>query len=95
MMEKPLAVDWDRPTPSNMPRPSGIPVLVNYETTWYASNHAAYRAARATGELGEVRKVVFHDGHRGPKEIGVQPEFLDWLIDPRRNGGGAPLRLRC
>ena len=29
--------------------------------------------------LGEVRKVVVHDGHRGPKEIGVGPEFLNWL----------------
>ena len=38
--------------------------------------------------LGEIRKVVVHAGHRGPKEIGVQPEFLAWLTDPDKNGAG-------
>jgi predicted dehydrogenase len=44
--------------------------------------------------LGEVRKVVVHDGNRGPKEIGVQPESLAWLSDPRR-GGRALLDFGC
>jgi predicted dehydrogenase len=38
---------------------------------------------------------VVHDGHRGPQEIGVQPEFLDWLTDPVRNGGGALFDFGC
>jgi len=25
------------------------------------------------------------DGHEGPKEIGVGPEFLAWLTDPKLN----------
>jgi predicted dehydrogenase len=39
--------------------------------------------------------VVVHDGHRGPKEIGVQPEFLAWLTDPARGGGGALFDFGC
>ena len=52
-----------------------IHVLVNYETTWYASNKAAYDEVHEN-RIGEVRRVVVHDGHQGPKEIGVPPEFL-------------------
>jgi predicted dehydrogenase len=47
------------------------------------------------GEIGEVRKVVTHDGHKGPKEIGVGPEFLGWLTDPKLNGGGALYDFGC
>jgi len=47
------------------------------------------------GALGAVRKVVVHDGHYGPKEIGVEPEFLAWLTDPKLNGGGALFDFGC
>jgi predicted dehydrogenase len=95
MMEKPLAVGVeDALAIERAARQAHIPVLVNYETTWYASNAAAYQLVRE-GALGEVRKVVVHDGHRGPKEIDVAPEFLDWLTDPVRNGGGALFDFGC
>ncbi len=45
--------------------------------------------------LGAIRKVVIHDGHQGPKEIGVGKEFLDWLTDPVQNGGGALIDFGC
>ena len=35
------------------------------------------------------------DGHEGPKEINVQPEFLAWLRDPVQNGGGALFDFGC
>jgi predicted dehydrogenase len=35
------------------------------------------------------------DGHEGPKEIGVQPEFLGWLSDPEKNGAGALFDFGC
>ena len=44
---------------------------------------------------GEIRKMVAMDGHNGPKAINVQPEFLDWLRDPVRNGGGALFDFGC
>lgn len=96
MMEKPLALGVEQGRAiERAAAESGIPVLVNYETTWYPSNHAAYELARGAKALGEVRKVVFHDGHRGPQEIGVQPEFLAWLTDPDRNGAGALFDFGC
>src|SRR5258706_532564 len=84
----PLPVGYDDALAMQKAAQQGkIKVLVNYETTWYRSNRAAYDLLHQ-GTLGEVRKVVIHDGHFGPKEIGVQPEFLTWLNDPKLNGGG-------
>lgn len=67
---------------------NGIHLLTNYETSWYPSVHAAKDIVDA-GELGPLRKVVVHDGHPGPVRIGVNEEFLEWLIDPTLSGGGA------
>jgi scyllo-inositol 2-dehydrogenase (NADP+) len=95
MMEKPLAVSLDDALAIEKAARAGkIQVLVNYETSWYRSNHAAYGLVHE-GVLGDVRKVVIHDGHNGPKEIGVEPEFLAWLTDPKLNGGGALLDFGC
>jgi predicted dehydrogenase len=95
MMEKPLAVSMEHARRMAAAAERGkVQVLVNYETTWYPSNRAVQRAVRE-GALGPVRKMVAHDGHRGPQEIGVQPEFLAWLTDPVRNGGGALTDFGC
>jgi glucose-fructose oxidoreductase len=95
MMEKPLAVSLeDALAIQKVARASRIHVLVNYETTWYPSNRAAYDLVNEGG-LGEIRKVVVHDGHNGPKEIGVEPEFLSWLTDPKLDGGGALFDFGC
>ncbi|HWJ48964.1 MAG TPA: Gfo/Idh/MocA family oxidoreductase [Candidatus Udaeobacter sp.] len=95
MMEKPLAVSFEDALAMQEAAHAGkIHVLVNYETSWYPSNHAAYNLVH-DGSLGEIRKVVVHDGHKGPKEIGVEPEFLSWLTDPKLNGGGALFDFGC
>ena len=96
MMEKPLAVSVEQARAiERAAADADISVLVNYETTWYPSNHAAYALAKQEKALGEIRKVVVHDGHRGPREIGVQPEFLAWLTDPEKNGAGALFDFGC
>src|SRR5437660_5971472 len=95
MMEKPLAVSVEDALAIKQAADAGhIPVLVNYETTWYPSNTAVYQLVR-DGALGDIRKVVVHDGHKGPKEINVEPEFLSWLTDPARNGAGALFDFGC
>jgi len=95
MMEKPLAVSLeDAHAIERAAREGKIQVLVNYETSWYPSNHAAYELV-SSGAIGDVRKVVVHDGHQGPNEIGVSPEFLKWLTDPKLNGGGALFDFGC
>src|ERR1700676_4954514 len=95
MMEKPLAVSLeDAQAINRAAREGNIQVLVNYETSWYPSNHAAYDLVHA-GAVGDIRKVVVHDGHQGPREIGVSAEFLNWLTDPKFNGGGALFDFGC
>ena len=95
MVEKPLTMSFDDALAiRRAAREHHIEVLVNYETTWYSSNKAAYDAV-AKGELGDLRRIVVHDGHEGPKEIHVQPEFLEWLNDPEQNGDGALYDFGC
>ena len=87
MMEKPLAVSLeDARAMEKAARQGKIQVVVNYETTWYASNHAVHQLMQEKA-LGPIRKIVVHDGHNGPKEINVPPEFFAWLTDPKLNGG--------
>jgi len=95
MMEKPLSVSLeDALAIQQAASEAKIPVLVNYETTWYRSNRAAYDLVHQNA-LGAIRKVVVHDGHRGPKEIDVRPEFLAWLTDPKLDGAGALFDFGC
>ena len=95
MVEKPLAVSAeDAHAIEEAAHRGKIQVLVNYETSWYRSNHAAYDMVHEK-TIGDIRKVVVHDGHQGPKEIGVQPEFFAWLNDPKLNGAGALYDFGC
>lgn len=96
MMEKPLAVGIeDARRIERAAKAGGIDVFVNYETTWYPSHAAMWKLFKEQRGGGEIRKMVALDGHRGPKEIGVQPEFLAWLTDPVRNGAGALFDFGC
>ena len=95
MVEKPLTISLDDTLAiREIARKDHIHVLVNYETTWYGSNRAAYQESE-NGRLGAIRRVVIHDGHQGPSEIGVPPEFLSWLTDPDKNGAGALYDFGC
>jgi glucose-fructose oxidoreductase len=95
MMEKPLAVSYaDARAIADAAQKGKIHVLVNYETTWYASNEAAYEMVQR-GDIGDIRRIVAHDGHPGPKEIHVPPEFFAWLTDPKLNGAGALYDFGC
>lgn len=96
MVEKPLAFRLtDAQEMADLAIKNNIHLLTNYETTWYGSNHKAYSIVHDDKSIGEIRKVVVHDGHSGPKEIGVGPEFLSWLTDPEENGGGALIDFGC
>ena len=96
MMEKPLAVNSEHAHAiAKAAKKSGIQVVVNYETTWYPSVHAAQALVADETTIGPLRKIVVHDGHQGPKEIGCSPDFLRWLTDPVLNGGGALTDFGC
>jgi glucose-fructose oxidoreductase len=95
MVEKPLCTTMDDALAiRSAARAHHVQVLVNYETTWYSSNAEAVRLADS-GKLGDIRKIVVHDGHEGPAEIGVGPEWLPWLTDPAQNGAGALFDFGC
>ena len=95
MVEKPLAVSMDHARQmAALAQKHHIHLLTNYETTWYGSNRAAYQLVQDKA-IGEVRRLVAHDGHQGPQEIGVNQEFLTWLTDPVQNGGGALPDFGC
>lgn len=72
-----------------------IHLLTNYETTWYGSNKEAWEIMNDKNEIGPIRKIVFHTGHQGPIEIDCNPEFLEWLTDPKLNGAGALTDFGC
>lgn len=95
MMEKPMAVTYkDALAMAEAAQRAHIHVVVDYETTWYASNKAAYDLV-TQGALGNLVKVIVRDGHSGPKQIHVQPEFFAWLTDPALNGAGALYDFGC
>jgi predicted dehydrogenase len=96
MMEKPLAVSNAHAQRIRVAaEKANIHVLVNYETTWYPSHGTMWTLLKDRKAAGDIRKMVTMDGHPGPKAINVQPEFLDWLSDPVRNGGGALFDFGC
>ncbi|WP_347159730.1 Gfo/Idh/MocA family protein [Pontibacter chitinilyticus] len=96
MMEKPLATTLqDAEHMAALARRHQIHLLTNYETTWYPSNQELYIMVSHRIAVGEIRKMVVHAGNIGPKELGCSKEFLRWLTDPVKNGGGAIMDLGC
>jgi predicted dehydrogenase len=96
MVEKPLAASLNHARRmETLAKKHNIYLLTNYETTWYGSHYETFKIVHQENKMGDIRKIVVHDGHRGPKEIGVNKEFLDWLTDPTKNGGGALMDFGC
>ena len=95
MVEKPLAATLSQAKQmESLANKFHIKVLTNFETTWYPSYQDVYNTVR-NNSMGQIRKMVVHDGHQGPKEIGCSPEFLSWLTDPVLNGAGALNDFGC
>lgn len=96
MVEKPLAVSVAHSKKMiALAKKYNIHLLTNYETTWYGSNEKAYELVNEQKIAGDIRKIVFHTGHRGPVEIGCSKPFLAWLTDPVLNGAGALTDFGC
>ncbi len=96
MVEKPLATTVAQAQRMDtLVKQYHIQLLTNYETTWYPSNQQVYEMVNVQGAIGGIRKMVAHDGHEGPKEIGCSKDFLQWLTDPEKNGGGALTDFGC
>ena len=95
MVEKPLAATLAQAQRIELlANKFHIKVLTNFETTWYASYLDVYNSI-SKESIGPIKKMVVHDGHQGPKEIGCSEEFLSWLTDPELNGAGALNDFGC
>jgi predicted dehydrogenase len=96
MVEKPMALNPEHANKmTRLAKENNILLLTNYETTWYGTTSRVMDELLIKKTIGEIRKVVVRDGHRGPKEIGVNNEFFAWLTDPVLNGGGALIDFGC
>jgi len=96
MVEKPLATNVEHAKKmEELAEKFHIYLLTDYETSWYPTTAKAFQLVNDSNYLGNVKKVVIHDGHQGPKEIGVNKEFFEWLTDPVQNGGGALIDFGC
>jgi len=95
LVEKPLAFsNDDARRMAELAQKHRVLVLTNYETSWYPSVREAKRLVES-GQRAPIRRMVFRHGHKGPKEIGCRPEFVAWLTDPEKNGGGALVDFGC
>jgi predicted dehydrogenase len=96
MVEKPLATTVQQAQQmAALAAQYHIELLTNFETTWYSSNQQVYTMVKEENAVGSVKKMVVHMGHQGPKEIGCSADFLKWLTDPVKNGGGAVMDFGC
>lgn len=96
MVEKPLATTLKQALRMDtLAKKFNIHLLTNFETSWYPTTAKAYQLINDSNYIGNIKKVVIHDGHQGPKEIGVTKEFFNWLTDSVQNGGGAVMDFGC
>lgn len=96
MVEKPLATNVAHANRmQKLAKKYNIHLLTDFETSWYPSTEKTYQLINDSNYVGKLRKAVIHDGHQGPKEIGVNKEFFNWLTDPVQNGGGALIDFGC
>lgn len=96
IVEKPLAVSWrDAAEMHALAQRHGTLVLTNYETSWYPTFAEAKAALAPEGAVGLPRHLYIQAGHTGPAKRGTSAEFLAWLRDPARSGGGALFDFGC
>ena len=96
MVEKPLATTVQQALKmETLAKKYNIRLLTDFETSWYPTTVKTYELVNDSNYIGQIKKVVIHDGHEGPKEIHVNKEFFDWLTDPVQNGGGALMDFGC
>jgi predicted dehydrogenase len=93
--EKPMAStleDADRMLKAS--QESGLALMVNWPTAWNPL-FQAFHAAIRSGAIGKIHYIRYRSAHNGPKEIGCDPSFVEWLYDEQLNGAGAFMDYCC
>lgn len=73
---------------------SGLSLMVNWPTAWNPL-FQAFHTAINSGDIGTIHYIRYRSAHNGPKEIGCDPAFVEWLYDEKLNGAGAFMDYCC
>ncbi len=95
MVEKAMAAnaaDADRMLAAQ--QSSGKTLMINWPIAWWPWVEEVKRQIDE-GAIGPVFHFRLRLGHHGPKEIGCDPWFVEWLYDEKLSGGGAMADFCC
>jgi predicted dehydrogenase len=73
---------------------AGVKLLVNWPNAWSPAWQEFERLLKS-GAIGPIISLKYRSAHNGPREIGCDPEFWEWLYDGERNGAGAYMDYCC
>ena len=95
VLEKPLAANFEQAEGLlETWRHSPAKLMINWKDWWSPSYQLAAQMVEK-GAIGKVQRVQCRMGHAGPRRIGCSPYFVDWLLDPVKNGGGVMVDYGC
>lgn len=95
LVEKPMAAKYEQAQRMvAAAEAAGVVVLINWPTAWGAAWQEMERRILA-GDIGQLRYFKYRSAHNGPKEIGCDPFFYEWLYDAEKNGAGAFMDYCC
>lgn len=95
IVEKPMAATLEQADRMLIAaKEHNIKLMVNWPTAWMKTYRHALTLAES-GAIGDIFKVRYRSGHQGPKEIGCDRHFYEWLYDKSRNGAGALMDYCC
>jgi len=89
LVEKPMAAkasDADKMLEAW--KKGGATLMINWPVAW-SGWIQDFKKRLDESEIGHPFFFRYRNGHGGPKEIGCGPEFVEWLYDEEKNGGGA------
>jgi predicted dehydrogenase len=87
--EKPMAATLDQADRMlKAAEEAGTYLMINWPTAWHAPFQEWQRRIER-GEIGKLSYLKYRSAHNGPKEIGCDPYFVEWLYDEEKNGAGA------
>ena len=73
---------------------AGIQVMVAYHG-YFGAAYGKVKELLDEGKIGDVYLARSLIGHAGPKEVGCDPYFCEWLFDKEKNGGGTFIDEGC
>lgn len=94
-VEKPLAADYAGAVALyGAAKLAGVTLMVNWPIAWRANVQHAINLVKR-GKIGNLFQVNYRAAHAGPRENGCDPQFVEWLYDPYRNGAGVIMDYCC